>query len=103
MKRPPPRDFFVCPHCGAELPVNAHFCRECGADEEFGWNEDFGEDDDLPDGGYDGDGSFDYDEYIAREFPDQAPRPTARRLMLRTVTIVVILAFLLWFLAMCHG
>ena len=102
MKQRPPRDFFVCPHCGAELPVDAKFCRECGADDEFGWNEDFGEEDDLPDGGYDGDGSFDYDEYVAREFSDRAPRPPLRVRAWRLVVVVVIVAFLLWCLALFH-
>jgi len=31
---------FVCPHCGADLPLAATFCPECGSDEETGWSED---------------------------------------------------------------
>jgi hypothetical protein len=71
---PKPRadDYFVCESCGAELPLTATFCRHCGASDECGWGEnqqreEFG----LP-GGYDDEqDDFDYDEFVAREFPDQ--------------------------------
>lgn len=29
----------LCPHCGAEVPLRARACPECGADESTGWNE----------------------------------------------------------------
>ncbi len=31
--------FFRCPNCGAEVPINAKACPECGSDEETGWSE----------------------------------------------------------------
>ncbi len=63
-------DYFLCPHCGAGVPVGASFCRACGSDSETGWAE---EDDnwegDPPDGYAEGD--FDYHEVVRREFPGQ--------------------------------
>ena len=32
--------FFVCPNCGAEVPMKAKSCPECGSDENTGWSED---------------------------------------------------------------
>ena len=36
----PARETFVCPNCGADVPVSAATCPECGSDEETGWSED---------------------------------------------------------------
>lgn len=33
-------DYFVCPNCGAEVPLRALACPECGSDEDTGWSED---------------------------------------------------------------
>ena len=33
-------DYFICPNCGAEVPVKALSCPECGSDEKTGWSED---------------------------------------------------------------
>ncbi len=33
-------DYFVCPHCYAEVPSGAPACPKCGSDEETGWSED---------------------------------------------------------------
>lgn len=30
-------EFFSCPNCGAEVPVTAKVCRECGSDDRTGW------------------------------------------------------------------
>ena len=30
-------DMFECPHCGADVPVGAKVCRECGSDAGTGW------------------------------------------------------------------
>ncbi len=65
-------DYCVCPHCGEDLPQHATFCRECGASDQSGWNEEDAWDDPEPSDLDDSD--FDYDEFIAREFPDQAER-----------------------------
>jgi len=32
-------DYFVCPACGAMLPLDAKVCRDCGSDEFTGWSE----------------------------------------------------------------
>ncbi len=32
-------DFFICPHCGAEVDIDATVCPECGSDEETGWSD----------------------------------------------------------------
>ncbi len=42
-------DYFCCPNCGAEVPIEAKACPECGSDEKTGWSEDTMYDDlDLP-------------------------------------------------------
>jgi hypothetical protein len=33
-------DYFICPHCGAEVDIGAVVCPECGSDDETGWSED---------------------------------------------------------------
>jgi RNA polymerase subunit RPABC4/transcription elongation factor Spt4 len=63
-----PSDYFVCPHCGAEVRARAARCPECGSDAETGWSE--GADKwgaDIPTG-YGEDDEFDYDEFVRREF-----------------------------------
>ena len=32
-------DYFVCPHCGAQVDIDATACPECGSDDETGWSE----------------------------------------------------------------
>ena len=59
-----------CPFCGADLPVNASLCRNCGASAEYGWDSVENNVDDL-NSNY-GDDEFDYDEFVAREFPEHA-------------------------------
>jgi uncharacterized membrane protein YvbJ len=61
-------DYFVCPNCGAELKIDAEFCRECGASEDSGWGEgNAGWDDDQA-----GEDEFDYDDFVRREFPEHS-------------------------------
>ncbi len=33
-------DYFICPNCGAEVPIKSLSCPECGSDEKTGWSED---------------------------------------------------------------
>jgi hypothetical protein len=33
-------DYFVCPHCGTQVDIDASVCPECGSDDETGWSED---------------------------------------------------------------
>ncbi len=32
--------YFNCPNCGAEVPIKAKSCSDCGSDENTGWSED---------------------------------------------------------------
>lgn len=32
-------DYFVCPHCGTKVDIDAPVCPECGSDDETGWSE----------------------------------------------------------------
>ena len=34
------KDYFLCPFCGALVPVGAPACPECGSDESTGWSDD---------------------------------------------------------------
>jgi uncharacterized membrane protein YvbJ len=49
----PRREIFECPNCGADVPVGAKACKECGSDESTGWQsaeqKDYAQVD-LPDG-----------------------------------------------------
>ena len=61
-------DYFVCPHCGAQVRAGARACPECGSDEQTGWAE--GADKwaaGIPTG-YAGEDEFDYKEFVRREF-----------------------------------
>ena len=90
------RDFFICPHCGTRVPAGATSCRECGSDDETGWSDSAGEwEENVPSADYGSDDDFEYDEFVADEFPDQAPLSSRRRAM-RIVVAIVILAFSLW-------
>jgi hypothetical protein len=91
MQKPKDDDYFVCSYCGAELPITATFCRHCGASDECGWGEDENKEDlDLPTGYREEDDTFEYDEFIAEEFPDQAPE-TADQQQRRFHLVVVVL------------
>ncbi len=94
-------DYFVCPHCGADVPAPATFCRECGASDESGW----GEDDDGSDvdasAGYEED-DFDYDDYISREFPqygDTANKYQAKQWFVGLIVVILCVGLLLLTLA----
>jgi hypothetical protein len=50
-------DYFICPHCGAEVANDAVVCPECGSDDETGWSEETA---------YDGLGL--YDEPVAQGY-----------------------------------
>ncbi len=101
-KRRPTDDFFPCPHCGADVPAGARFCRQCGASDESGWGEEDRWEADFS-GGYAPGDEFDYDEFVRREFPDQAERPAAMSAKAALVTLVVVLvivSLLLWSLGL---
>jgi len=90
-------EHFVCPHCGADVPADADFCRECGASEDSGWNEDSSWHDGA--GGYDQDDDFDYDEFVAREFPTETEgwnRERQKRLFVGLIIVLLCIAMLIW-------
>jgi len=39
VKRGPRREIFACPHCGADVPLGAKACKECGSDATTGWQD----------------------------------------------------------------
>ncbi len=84
---------FSCPHCGADVAETAKFCRECGSDDETGWKDDF-----TADQGYEEGDDFDYDDFLRREFPDQAPAtPTTSKSLAFVVIVVLLLLSMLLF------
>jgi predicted amidophosphoribosyltransferase len=77
-----------CPHCGAEIQLNAKFCRHCGSSESDGWRDEF---DDYEDD------EFDYDEYVAEEFSTSAANQQTRP-MWRFVSVVLLILFVFGYL-----
>jgi hypothetical protein len=89
-------DYFICPCCGAELPVTARFCRHCGASDDSGWNAD----EHVPDDGsdFDPDDDFDYDDFLRRELPEhasQGPGSSPSRILAGAIVILLCLLLLL--------
>ena len=80
---------FTCAHCGADVPVKARACPECGSDERTGWSQDayVG---DLPTG-YDGDPDFDYDAVLRAEGLAGRGRPSKRKARRRRLAAVGVL------------
>ncbi len=79
-------DYFVCPNCGAEVPVKSLSCPECGSDEKTGWSEDTM---------YDG-----LDLPAFEETRDNSSKSLFQnKLLLYVVAIMTILAFI-WFFVM---
>lgn len=91
-KRRNPDAWFPCPHCGAQVPQGATFCRACGATEESGWGPDDYQED-YP-AGYGGEDDFDYADYLRREFPDHADRRESVSLKVALFTLAAVLAAL---------
>ena len=103
MKSKRKEDFFVCPHCGADVPMSAAACRECGSDNETGWSEDAQVWEAGIPAGYGGDDDFDYDEFIERDLPRSRGTVQHERQLtkwgLRVVIAMVCLALLAYLLA----
>lgn len=79
-------DYFICPNCGAEVPVKALSCPECGSDEKTGWSEDTM---------YDG---LDFPAFV--ETRDNSSKSLFQnKFLLYVVAIMTILA-LIWFFVM---
>jgi hypothetical protein len=87
-------DYFICPNCGAEVPMKALACPECGSDDRTGWSEDT-----L----YDGiEESSEFEEaYEACADPDPPPRAMALfhvKTFILVVALLCILALLAYFI-----
>lgn len=76
--------FFICPFCGAELSVEAIFCRHCGSDAETGWNTNT--ENDLPP-------YLDtsYEDIVEQEFEPTDRIPRSWSLFKKTLFILAIL------------
>jgi hypothetical protein len=73
--------YFICPHCGAQVPSDATACPECGSDNETGWSDNAAYDDDL----------FLYDD----EPPTNLPKPALwPKYLIALVAIVTLSAYL---------
>lgn len=95
-------DYFVCPHCGEEVAVGAKACPHCGSDDRTGWSEDADKwAADLP-AGYSEDDEFDYEEFMRREFPEQA-RSRSRRVRAVLLAVLVAVLVLALVLALARG
>ncbi|MGI9473899.1 MAG: zinc ribbon domain-containing protein [Rubripirellula sp.] len=81
-------DWESCPHCGAEIKVDATFCRHCGSSDTDGWRE---EDSDVEIDG------FDYDEFVAENFSG-SPVNSQTRPLWRWVAVGLLLLFALGYL-----
>lgn len=82
---------FACPHCGAELPGGAIFCRHCGSSDDDGWKTESDE--------VEGDDDFDYEEFVRDEFSDHSV-VTSKLKSWQVIVILLILASMsLWVLA----
>ena len=92
-------DYFLCAHCGAELPPDAKFCRHCGASDESGWQteEDRWDNDGTDDYGEDDD--FDYEEFVRCEFPDHAHAAAEApwtRVVIAVIVVLLCVTLLAW-------
>jgi len=72
--------YFICPHCGAQVPSDALACPECGSDNETGWSEEAESDDLLL-----------YDDELPLESFKPAPWP---RYLIAIVAIIALSAYL---------
>jgi len=58
----PAEDYFICSHCGAEVPIKNKICKNCGSDDSTGWSTETDPFASEPPE------SFDYDEAFENEF-----------------------------------
>lgn len=94
-----PRDWFVCPHCGADVLRGAKACKECGSDAETGWAPGAQRHDENPDlpTGYGRERDFDYDDFLEHEFPQHmSPERRAKKRRWIALVLVVLAAFFLY-------
>ncbi len=84
-------DYFVCRHCGADVPADAAVCRECGSDDETGWSEEPEEWEAGIGTGYGDEEDFDYDEYVEQAHPEHAPGSAAKTAVRIALIVLVVL------------
>lgn len=90
-------DYFVCPHCGAQVPARSRACPECGSDEQTGWSAE-AENAGTPTG-YSADDDFDYEEFFRREFSSGRRFRLGRRSRpFVALTVLALMAMLIWLL-----
>ena len=81
-----PVEWVPCPHCGADIPESATFCRHCGSSDSDGWRDEF-------DGGYeDSEDDFDYEQYVREHHSPSATSSTLSPVW-RFVVIALVVAF----------
>jgi len=96
-RKPRKDDWFICQHCGAEVPADAKVCPECGSDDETGWAEDAHVGSvDIPTG-WSKDDEFDYDDFAAREL-GQRPKRRFGGLLKAILAVLAILILIILFL-----
>ncbi|MSU56598.1 MAG: zinc-ribbon domain-containing protein [Pedosphaera sp.] len=77
----------ICPNCGAEVPLKAKACPQCGSDQITGWSDDAKNDAlGLPDE------NFDYDEYVEREFGGKRIKPRGLNWFWWLVAVLLLIA-----------
>ena len=82
----------VCPNCGAEVPLNAKACPECGSDEKTGWSEKaYADNLNLPDE------EFDYDNFVKEEFGGTQAKPRGISWIWWVVAMLLVLLFLFFY------
>lgn len=88
-------DFYICPHCGAEVRVGSKGCNRCASEratknwhapaKRRPWEQDETYDGlDLPDD------EFDYEKFVAEEFEEGPPRAPRQWLWALVATIVLL-------------
>ncbi len=88
-------DYFVCPHCGAEVRRGARACPECGSDDATGWAEDAEKWGAGIPTGYAEDDEFDYEEFVQREFHGGKKAALPRLLIILALLAALVLAAML--------
>lgn len=74
-------DYFICPHCGAEVDLDAVVCAVCGSDDDTGW----------------ADGAEYADLYLNDDYETQKTSESAldwQKIMLIAVSLLIVTAML---------
>lgn len=85
------KDYFLCPNCHTEVPMDAKSCPECGADDETGWKEGaahtgvLGEVED----------DFDYEDFIQRDMGNKPAKKNGTALFVAFGAVLLAVVLLL--------